>query len=340
MKNVKCNTLVIGILVVGIFLFSSPSLGQEKQIELTFSTHMPAQHLTTQVAKSWTEEIEKRTNGRVKMTVFPGGTLLKADKCYDGVVRGIADVGWVVLGVTKGRFPLTEVFDLPLGFKSGMSATILINEYYAKFKPKEFDETQVMFFHGLARMGIHSKKAIRRVEDFKGLKVRTTGSTARVASSLGGIPVGMPVNEAYDALARGVVDATVGGFDALKGFRWAEVTKYSADIDGVGCTAAFGLFMNKGKWNALPPDIQKIIEDVNKEWIVKQGTAWDDVDKNGKAFGLKSGNEIISFSKEENDKAAKAVKPMLDDYLQYTRKLGLPGDEALKFCADRLKELQ
>jgi TRAP-type transport system periplasmic protein len=340
MKRLTCGILVAGVLVIVSLFFNSFALGQEKAIEITYSTHMPAPHLSTLLAKEWAKEVEKRTNGRVKVTVFPGGTLLTADKAYNGVLTGIADVAWIVLGVTKGRFPLTEVFDLPLGYNSGLGAGRLMNEYYKKFRPKEFDESQVMYLHGHPRGGIHSKKAIRKFEDFKGLKIRTTGATSDIVKALGATPVGMPVNETYDALSRGVVDASTGAFDTLKDFRWAEVVKYSIDSPGFGFTGAFGVFMNKQKWNGLPPDIQKIIEKINEEWIEREGKTWDETSNAGKDFALKAGNEIISLSKEETDKVVTAVKPLWNNYVERAKKLGLPGDEALKFCLDRMKEFQ
>jgi TRAP-type C4-dicarboxylate transport system substrate-binding protein len=98
--------------------------------------------------------------------------------------------------------------------------------------------------------------------------------------------------------------------------------------------------MNKDKWNALPPDIQKIIEKINGEWIEKQGKTWDEIDKEGRDFTLKLGNKIIPLSKEENEKWVKAVRPLLDDYVKNMKDKGLPGEEVLKFYMDQLKKLQ
>jgi TRAP-type C4-dicarboxylate transport system substrate-binding protein len=98
--------------------------------------------------------------------------------------------------------------------------------------------------------------------------------------------------------------------------------------------------MNKDKWNALPTDIQKIIEKVNEEWIERQGKGWDEIEKRGRDFTLKLGNKIISLSKEENERWAKAVRPLLDDYVKSMREKGLPGEEALKFCQDYVKKHQ
>jgi len=122
------------------------------------------------------KEIEKRTAGKVQITVFPGGTLTPADKCYDGVVKGLSDIGFSVLAYTRGKFPLTEVVDLPLGSKTGLASTKLINEYYKKFKPKELDEVKVMYLHGHGPGILHTKAAVNKLEDMKGKKIRCTGN--------------------------------------------------------------------------------------------------------------------------------------------------------------------
>jgi TRAP-type transport system periplasmic protein len=340
MRNWILTVLVVCVFVLGFTCFSPSAFGQAKPIEITYSTHMPAQHSMTVLSNEWAKEIEKRTNGRVKVTVFAGGTLMGADKVYDGVAKGIADVGWVVLGATRGRFPLTEVLDLPLGYKNAVAASKMANEYYNKFKPKEFDESQVMYLHAHGPIVLHSKKPVNKLEDIKGLKIRSISLSAKIAAALGGTPVGMPVNEAYDALSRGVVDASLSPFEALKGFRWAEVTKYSIELTGSASSQGFAVVMNKRKWNALPPDTQKIIEKINEEFIEKQGKQWDAIDVEGKDFALKLGNKVSALSKEEGEKVAKAVRPLLTDYVQNMKKLGLPGDEALKFCTDRLRALQ
>ncbi len=340
MRHWALTALVMFTFAVALSTYSSSAFGQAKPVEITYSTHMPAQHSMTVLSNEWAKEIEKRTKGSVKVTVFAGGTLLGADKVYDGVVKGIADVGWVVLGATRGRFPLTEVLDLPLGYKNAVAASRMSMDYYNKFKPKEFDESQVMYLHAHGPIVLHSKKAVAKLEDIKGLKIRSISLSAKIAAALGGTPVGMPVNEAYDALSRGVVDASLSPFEALQGFRWAEVTKFSIELTGSASSQGFAVIMNKKKWNALPPDTQKIIMTINEEFVEKQGKQWDAIDIAGKDFALKLGNKISALPKEEGDKVAIAVKPLLTDYTQSMKKLNLPGDEALKFCTERLRALQ
>jgi TRAP-type C4-dicarboxylate transport system substrate-binding protein len=272
--------------------------------------------------------------------VLPGGTLTPADKTYDGVEKGISDVGMSVFAYTRGKFPLSEVIDLPLGIKSGLVATRLINEYYHKFKPKELDGVKVMFLHAHGPGLLHSKTAVNKLEDVKGMKIRCTGLATKIVSALGGTPVAMPMGETYDALSRGVVGASMAPQESLNTWKWGEVVKFTTEDFGASYSTGMFVVMNKDRWNALSPDIQRIIEKVNEEWIEKSGKGWDDIDKAGREATLKLGNKILPLSREENLRWAKAVSPLLDEYVHNMKAKGLPGDQALKFCVDRLKTLQ
>ena len=332
----------LGLCLFAFFCFSgSSAFAQGKVIELAFATHMPAGHAVTLMNVAWGKEIEKRTNGRVKVNVFAGSTLLAADKCYDGVVKGIADVGIASLGFTRGRFPLTEVIDLPLGYRNAYDSTRLLNAYYQKFKPKEFDDSKVLYAHAHGPGVLHcAKKEVTKFEDLKGLKIRCTGLSAKMASAVGAAPVAMPIGDAYDAMSRGVVDASLAPFEALEGWKWADVVKYSTEIAPLAYTSAWMIIMNKKKWASLPPDVQKIVQQVSDEWIEKDAANWFNLEKSGRDYGVNKGVKVLTFSKEENDKVAKAIRPLLDDYVQSMKKLGLPGEEALKFCQDELKKIQ
>lgn len=335
MKKERCIGFFIIMLAVA---FGATSLGwaQGKPIELTYSIFFPAPHKNTVLAGEWAKEVEKRTEGRVKITLFPGGTLTPADKCYDGVVKGISDIGMSVLGYTRGKFPLTEVIDLPLGYTNGLSATRLVNKYYQQFKPKEFDEVKVLYFHAHGPGILHTKKAVRKLEELKGLRIRSTGLSAKVVAALGGVPVAMPMGETYDALKRGMVEGSMAPIESLEGWKWGEVVKFTTESYGAAYSTAFFVVMNQEKWNALAPDIQKTIEKINEEWVDKTGRLWDEIDKSGRAFTQKLGNQIISLSSEENQKWAKAVSAIHLDYIQNMKAKGLPGEEALKFCLEFL----
>jgi TRAP-type C4-dicarboxylate transport system substrate-binding protein len=326
--------------VIGFSFFTSSVFGQAKPIELNYSIFFPETHKNSKISAEWAKEIEKQTNGRVKITMFYSGTLTPPDKCYDGVEKGISDIGFSVLAYTRGKFPLTEVIDLPIGIKSGLAATKLINEYYNKFKPKEFDGTKVMYLHGHGPGLIHTKKAVYKLEDLKGMKIRCTGMAAKIAAALGATPVAMPMGDTYDAVSRGVVDGSMAPQEALFGWKWGEVVKFTVEDWGASYSSGMFVVMNKDKWNTLPPDIQKIIEKINGEWIEKQGKTWDEIDKEGRDYTLKLGNKIISLSKDENERWAKAVRPLLDEYVNNMKGKGLPGEEALKFYMEQLKKLQ
>jgi TRAP-type C4-dicarboxylate transport system substrate-binding protein len=337
MKWMLCLTF----LITACFLFTqSPVFGQAKPIELTYSNFFPAPHKNAVLSVEWGKEVEKRTNGRVKVTVFPGGTLTPAAQCYDGVAKGLSDLGMSVLGYTRGRFPLTEVIDLPLGYRNGLEATKLINIYYKKFRPKELDDTKVMYLHAHGPGLLHTKKAVSTLEELKGLKIACHGLSAKIVSALGAVPVAMPMPERYDAIQKGVAEGGVFPQESLKGWKLAEVVGNTTLNYGSAYTTGFFVVMNKDKWNSLPPDIQKIIEGINEEWIVKTGQGWDDIDKEGKATGEAMGHKTLSLTKEEDARWAKLVTPIMDDYVKAMKEKGLPGEDALKFCQEELKKLQ
>src|SRR4030042_1599624 len=267
MRYSKMFSLLICVAVVGFSFATSPVYGQ---IKLNYSNFFPAPHKNAVLSVEWGKEIEKRTNGRVQVTVFPGGTLTPAAQCYDGVVKGISDVGLSVLGYTRGKFPLIEVIDLPLGYKNAYVATKLSNIYYKKFQPQDFSEVKVMYLHAHGPGIIHTKKPVEKLEDLKGMKIVCHGLSSKIVAALGGVPVAMPMPERYDALQKGVADGAVHPIEANKGWKMAEVTKFTTLDYGAAYTTTFFVAMNKEKWNSLPPDVQKIIEQINEEWIDKQ----------------------------------------------------------------------
>jgi TRAP-type transport system periplasmic protein len=271
--------------------------------------------------------------------MFPGGTLTPPDQCYDGVIKGISDIGMSVNSYTMGRFPLTEVMDMPLGYTSGIQATRLANAYFEKFKPKEFDDVKIMFLHAYGPGLVHTgKKPVKVMEDLKGLKLRCSGTSAKVVRALGATPVAMPQTEVYDALQKGVVEGVVCPIEALKGFKLTEVTKYTMLNYGSSYSLSFFVAMNKKKWDSLPKDVQVTIQKINKEWSDKTGHCWDMIDKEAKELGLSKGHEFVSLPKEEDARWAQAVQPIMAEYVTACKAKNLPGEEALNFCIEWLKK--
>ena len=326
------------VFVFGMVSFFSSSNAQAVPIEIRYSILFPPTHIHAKLADAWSKEIEKRTNGKVKITLYPGGALLKGPKIYDGILKGITDVGMSVLGYSRGVFPAMEAVDLPMGYPNGKAATAIINDFYNKFKPKELSKVKVLYLHAHGPGLLHSKKPVNKLEDMKGLKIRSYGFNAKLAKALGGVPVAMGQGGVYEALQKGVVDATLSPMEVLKGWKQGEVIKATTECYSVGYTAGFFVFMNMDKWNSLPKDVQKVVDKVSAEWIAKQGQAWDDADKAGRKFTLSLGNKIIPLSAEENARWAKAAKPVIDGYIKDKSAKGLPAKEYVDFLKAAVKK--
>ena len=336
MFNPRAARFVLAVSLVLVFL-AAPAFAQ---VKLTYSIFFAASHRNSVLATEWAREVEKRSGGKVQITLFYGGTLTPADKCYDGVVNGISDIGMSCLSYTMGRFPLSEVLDLPLGSKSGLVATRLVNDFYKKFKPKELAAVKVLYLHGHGPGLLHTKTPVRTLEDLKGVKLRATGTSAKIATALGATPVAMPMSDSYDAISRGVAQGILCPVESLQGWKLGEVIKYTTQDFGAAYTITFFVVMNKAKWSSLPADVQKVIEQVSAEWIDRTGTAWDEMDRAGASFAGGLGDTVIPLSAQEDARWAKAVEPLFDEYVKEKTAKGLPAAEALAWVRARLKDLQ
>ena len=317
--------LFVLVAAIGIAFMSTGALkAQAAPIKLTYSNFFPPFHIQSKLAEAWCKEVEKRTNGRVKVEYFPKGTLTKAKQCYDGVVTGLSDVGLSVLAYTRGRFPALSAIDLPLGYTSGKVATAIANDFVRKFNPKEIQDTKLMYLHAHGPGLIHTRdKPVKKLEDLKGMKLRGHGTSAKFQKALGAIPVGKPMPECYQMIQKGVVEGASYPFEANKGWRLAEVTKYATAAFSAAYTTTFFVVMNKGKWNSLPADIKKIIEGINKEWEVKHGEAWDSSDLVGVQYFLSKGGTIIGLDSKESARWEKAVAPVAGEYIAGLEKKGI-----------------
>jgi TRAP-type C4-dicarboxylate transport system substrate-binding protein len=339
MTGKKLVVLLGCLFAAGLLLAGPITAKAAAPIKLTYSNFFPPTHIQSKLAEAWCKEVEKRTGGRVVVQYFPGQTLTKGPQVYDGVVQGMSDIGLCLFGYTRGRFPLMEVVDLPLGYPNGKVATKVANAVAQKFKPKELNDTEVMYLHAHGPGLLHTKsKPVKKMEDLKGIKIRSHGTSLKVVKALGGTPVAMPMPELYQALQRGVVDGALYPVEVNKGWKMAEVVKYLTLDYPVAYTSTFFVVMNKGKWAALPEDVKKIIRQINAEWVVKHGEAWDTSDAEGKAYFLKKGGKIIELSPAEAAKWKKAIKPVLGEYVKDASKKGVPAAEALKFTEEKLAE--
>ncbi len=304
-----------------------------KPIHLTYSIFFPATHGQCLAAMDWAKEIERATAGHVRITVFPGGTLTKDRQCYDGVVKGISDIGMSCFAYTRGRFPVMEALDLPLGYPDGETATRVANAFYEAFRPSELDDVKVLYLHAHGPGLLHTRKPVKTLADLHNMKIRSTGLSAKVVEVLGAIPVAMPQGDTYESLQKGVVEGTFSPIEVLKGWRQAEVVKYTTDCNVVGYTTAMFVVMNKKKWAALPPNVQTIVENTSQKWIDVHGQSWDRMDQEGREYGVSLGNQILGLTEAQNREWATKVRPIIDAYVQAAAAKQLDGQAYVDMLA-------
>lgn len=330
--------LFIMVVFFGLAFFSVTAPLAQAETKLTYSCFFPPTHVQSKLAEAWSQEVEKRTNGQVKVEYYPGQTLTKAQQCYDGVVEGLSDIGFSVLAYTRGRFPVLAAVDLPMGYTSGQSATAVANNVLKKFTPKEFDDVKVMYLHAHGPGLVHTKgKAVGSMADMKGLKFRATGLSSQVVTALGGTPVPKPMPETYEMLQKGVVDGSVHPLESNKGWRLGEVLNHATATFSAAYTTVFFVVMNKTKWASLPADAQATIEQINAEWAVKHGEAWDSSDMEGIKYFLNQGGLIHGLNATEQAAWKKAVEPILADYVKETKAKGIDNaQEIVDFIVQEL----
>ena len=305
------KSILIGLMVVGI-LVPSIVFGA---IELKFCNYFPVPARQSKICEEFIKDLEARSGGQLKIRFFPAGTLLTAPKIYDGVVEGIADIGFSNIGYTFGRFRMTEVLDLPLGFPNAWVANHVANDFYREFKPKEWDKIHMLSMHtSPVNVVLSATKPVNKMEDLKGMTLRGLGFIAEVVSALGGTPRPIPMPESYEAVQKRVIDGLMIPMETLRAFRLAEVTKYATECWPIGQVYTFYLIMNKNTWNKLPPNIQKIFNEYPFE--EKLATVWNEIDIDGKSLGKVTGLNFIELSPGEITKWKRAVEPVLDTYVK------------------------
>lgn len=305
--------LIVFASVVSLLLLSS--YANADVIKLKFANYFPPTHMNSVMMGKYCEELNKKLAGKVEVTQYTGGTLLSATKMAAGVASGIADIGLSHCSYSRGRFPVMEVMELPLGFPSSWIASHVAMDFYDKFKPKEWDTYHPLMFTTSPPNVVQTlKKPVRTLEEMRGMKIRGTGRIGDIVKALGAIPMPIETVDLYEALRRAVIDGTYTPLETLKGFKTGEVLKYSSATWKVGSVFQFYVVMNKGRWNSLSPDIQKTITDFNKEFIERWDVEWNKIDIEGKDYFIKLGGQIIPVSDAEQNKMVKAVEAVVVDY--------------------------
>ncbi len=287
----------------------------------------------------WAEMIKERTTAigkPVEITIFGAQALGKMEDQYDLVVNGMADIGGNIgTSTLAGRFPLNDVMDLPFLFPNATVASLVGQEMFdtqPAFRD-EFKDTKVLFFQSVSPKHINARtKQIKTLEDFKGLKVNSVGSLdARNVAALGASPVTMIMPEVYTALERGLLDIGILEWEGAFAFKWYEVTKYRTVLHkGLYITHIISN-MNWNTWNNLPPDVQKIFEELSGPYMSKfSGETFDKANEHLfefiKEYDKKAGNpEPYYIPQDEYQRWVKAATPVYEEWIADMEAKGLPA---------------
>ena len=273
----KLRTLATAALAIGI---GSASFADD----LRFAHFMPPvtwQH--TDLFTGWAEAVKEASGGEVEVTIFPAQTLGKAPAGYDNAKNGVADLAWTLQGYTAGRFPLTQVIELPGLFETAEVGSCALQKLYdSGALDEEYGETKPIFMHVHAPGHIHSKdKPVTSLADLKGMKIRRpTAVIGTLLEELGAEPVGMPAPTIYENLEKGVIDGYMLPWEALPGFRLTELTEHHTEFGFY--SSAFIVTMNQAKYDSLSDAGKAAIdENTGMKWALIAGKGFDDSDARG-----------------------------------------------------------
>jgi TRAP-type transport system periplasmic protein len=324
----RCIVLLAAVtLLCGIHVVAPGSVAAQAKITLTYANFPPATTFPCVQMERWAKEVEKRTNGTVKVQTFPGGTLLPAKNIFDGVITGTADIGNFAMSYQPGRFPVSEAVDLPLGFTSAKAASLALFDLIEKY-PKEFEKVKLLTLFTCPPADFMTTKPVKSLKDLKGMELRVSGTGADAVKRLGGIPIAMPQSETPEALQKGVVKGVVSSMEILKDFNFAAYCPYATDTNLFVVT--FAVVMNKDKWNAMPPDVKKVLDDLRREQAEWTGKYVDDHVQEALAWSKQKYNhQVIQLPAADKAEIPKLVKPMFDEYVKRVTPQGTNGQQVL-----------
>jgi len=326
-KRFFCRAAVIPLLfAVAFALF--PVCANSSPIKLTYANFPPAATFPCVQMERWAKELERMTNGKVAVQTFPGGTLLPAKNIFDGVISGTADIGNFAMSYQPGRFPVSEAVDLPLGFKNAKVASLVLFDLIEKYKPKEFEKVKVLTVFTCPPADFMTIRPVRSLKDLRGLELRASGTGAEILKRLGAVPIAMPQSETPEAIQRGVVKGMVSSMEILKDFNFASYCPYSTDANLF--VVSFAVVMNLKKWNSLPADVKKAIDDLRLDQAIWTGRYVDDHVKDALSWSKqKYGHQVIQLSATDKAEIKRLLQPMVKEYIAKVSARGLPGEQII-----------
>ena len=323
-------------LAASLPVLAAPGVASAADITLTYAFFAPANTFPGKQMAHWAAEVQKQTGGKVAVNTFPGGTLLGAREMYDGVSKGVADIGLGAPSYDPGRFPLTAGVSLPVGFPNATVASRTLWALTQEFKPKEFEEFKVIAMFTTEPGYIMSRTPVASLADLKDMKLRAAGTGVPVLKALGAAPVGMPMPAVPQAVQTHVIDGTMTSREVLKDFKLAESLKFVTDYPTVVVT--FAAVMDAKRWAKLPPDVKQVIDALGPEMAVWTGHYHDRENVGGALRWAKKeeGLKVVSLAPGERAKWDARLKPLTEQWVQEASAKGLPAEHYLA----RLRELR
>jgi len=309
----------------------------QQAVTLKFHTFMsPTSNVWLAMHKPWMDKVEKDSGGRIKFEAYPamqlGGTPVQL---YDQAKDGVVDIVWTLPGNTAGRFPRTEVFELPFMMNNAEATSKAFWEYTQTMAADEYNDTQVIALQVHGPGVIHTvDKPVRSIADMRGLKIRApTRQVTKMMGALGATPVGMPLPQIPDALSKGTINGCVIPWEVVPAVKVNELTKFHAEFDPAGgslYTATFIMTMNKARYNALAPDLKKIIDNNSGMAIsaglgkIQQGN-----DVPGRKSASDRGNTIYTVSPAEAQEFRRKSRSIEVEWVEDMNKKGFDGKKLL-----------
>ncbi|WP_165857524.1 TRAP transporter substrate-binding protein [Marinobacter sp. JSM 1782161] len=285
-----------------------------------------ASGINQDIFEQWIDAVEADSNGELRVQNFPSGTLTKADDAYEGAVNGISDIAITAQGYTAGRFPLSQIVELPgVASTASQGACVLQTLYDDGQIASEYEDTHVLFMFTTGPGYIHTRDTlVEKPSDLDGLRIRRpTAVAGDILENMGASPVGMPAPDIYTSMQRGVIDGLSFPWEGMKVFRLNELAEYHTEVPFY--SLIFVATMNQRSYDRLSPE-QKAAIDANSgmKWADKAGAVFNGLDKAGKQAAKDAGHTIKVVENPLDDPQWQApLKKGIEDYLSGLEERGL-----------------
>jgi TRAP-type C4-dicarboxylate transport system substrate-binding protein len=298
------------------------------QEEIKLHSFVPPTHVIwAEVLTPWTQEVARRSNNKLTVRLFPSMQLGgRPPELYRQTVQGITDATFTLPGYTSADFPMMALTELPGTATSADDGTKKLWANLDKFLARDFKDTKVLMLWNSDTASLMSKnKPLRTLDDLKGLKIRTpSAAQSAQLTALGATPIDMPVTQIYNSLDRGVIDATMIPMSAALDFKLIEVAKYFTVNAPLG-RSPFLVALNKARYDKLPADLKKVIDDTTGLNLSLKGAAAYDRQNNASIDAVKKDRELITLSDQERQRWVAAFRPLIQQKADEGEKAGLPA---------------